>query len=86
MPDPIPVMVLGRLAIDQKWHGQQLGTDLLRDAVLRTMQAAAIGGIRALIVHALDERVAAFYQRNGFIASPIRPLTYFLPLHPLVGG
>ena len=51
-----------------------------------TMQATHIGGIRALIVHALDERVAAFYQRHGFIASPLRPLTYFLPLHPLVGG
>ena len=83
MPDPIPVMILGRLAIDQAWQGQQLGTDLLQDAVLRTIQAAAIGGIRALIVHAKDERVAAFYQRHGFLDSPIRPLTLFLPLHPL---
>ena len=83
MPEPIPVMILGRLAVDQAWQGRQLGTDLLRDAVLRTMQAAAIGGIRALVVHALDESVAAFYRRNGFLDSPIRPLTLFLPLHPL---
>jgi len=85
MPEPIPVMVLGRLAIDRSWQGRQFGTDLLRDAVLRTMQAAAIGGIRALIVHAKDERGLSFYQRNGFVVSPIRPLTCFLPLHPLPG-
>ena len=50
-------MVLGRLAVDQEWQGQGLGLDLLRDAILRTLQAAEIAGIRALLVHALhDER------------------------------
>jgi GNAT superfamily N-acetyltransferase len=82
MPDPVPVMILGRLAIDCAWQGQGLGTDLLRDAVLRTMQAARIGGIRALLVHALDDHTAAFYLRSGFSASPV-PLTLFLPIHPL---
>jgi GNAT superfamily N-acetyltransferase len=80
MPDPVPVMILGRLAIDRRCQGKGLGTDLLRDAVLRTMQAAEIGGIRALLVHAVDERGAAFYLRAGFIASPVRPLTLLLLL------
>ena len=81
MPDPVPVMILGRLAIDAAWQGKGLGTDLLRDAVLRTMQAAEIAGIRALLVHALDDRAAKFYERAGFVASPVRALTYFLVLH-----
>jgi len=80
MPDPVPVMILGRLAIDATWQGQGLGTDLLRDAVLRTLQAAEIAGIRALLVHAIDEKAGRFYERTGFIVSPIRPLTYFLLL------
>jgi GNAT superfamily N-acetyltransferase len=80
MPDPVAVMVLGRLAIDRTWQGKRLGTDLLRDAVLRTMQAAEIAGIRALLVHAVDDRAAEFYLRAGFLPSPARPLTLLLPL------
>lgn len=80
MPEPIPVMVLGRLAVDQEWQGQGLGLDLLRDAILRTLQAAEIAGIRALLVHALHEQAARFYAHAGFRPSPIRPLTYFLTL------
>ncbi len=82
MPDPLPVMILGRLAIDTALQGRGFGSDLLRDAVLRTMQAAEIAGIRAMLVHALDARAAKFYARSGFMASPVRPLTYFLPLYP----
>jgi len=80
MPNPIPVMVLGRLAVDQTWQGQGLGADLLRDALLRTIQAAEITGIRALLVHALHEKAAAFYSRFGFRPSPIQPMTYMLLL------
>ena len=80
MPEPIPVMVLGRLAVDREWHGRGLGFDLLRDAVLRTLHAAEIAGIRALLVHALHERAGAFYEHAGFRTSPLRPLTYFLTL------
>ena len=83
MPDPVPVMILGRLAIDVAWQGKGLGADLLRDAVLRTMQAATIGGIRALLVHAKDDIAARFYLRHGFIESPVRPLMFCLPLYPL---
>ena len=80
MPDPIPVMILARFAIDMNSQGKGLGANLLRDAVLRTIQAAEIGGIRALLAHAKDERAAAFYERSGFIPSPIRRLTMFLPV------
>jgi len=83
MPDPVPVMILGRLAIDRAWQGHGLGTDLLRDAVLRTMQSASIGSIRAMLVHAIDDRAATFYLRSGFLATVVRPLTLFLPIHPL---
>ena len=83
MPDPIPVMVLGRLAVDVNWQGTGLGSDMLRDALLRSQAAARIAGMRALLVHAIDEGAARFYQRHGFMPSPNRPLVYFLPLHPL---
>ena len=59
-----------------------LGSDVLRDAVLRAMQAAEIAGIPAMLVHGLAGRAAKFYARSGFMASPARPLTYFLPLYP----
>lgn len=80
MPDPIPVMVLARLAIDQSQQGRRLGPALLRDAVFRTLQAADIGGIRALLVHAIDEEAARFYEHYGFIRSPIDPLTLMITL------
>ena len=80
MPDPIPVMVLGRLAVDRRWQGQGLGRGLLRDAVLRSLKAAEIAGIRAILVHAIDDNAAAFYRRNGFMPSPIDPLVLMMPM------
>jgi GNAT superfamily N-acetyltransferase len=78
MPDPVPVMVLGRLAIDKAYHGQGVGTGLLRDAVLRTVQAAEIAGIRAILVHAISEAAKRFYEKYGFVASPVDPLTVMI--------
>lgn len=66
MPDPVPVMVIGRLAIDSAYQGKGLGSALLRDAVLRTLQAADIAGIRALLVHAISEEARGFYECRGF--------------------
>jgi GNAT superfamily N-acetyltransferase len=80
MPDPIPVMVLGRLAMDAAFHGRGLGRSLLRDAILRTMQAAAIAGIRTLLVHAISEDAKRFYQRCGFGESPLDPLTLMITM------
>lgn len=81
MPDPIPVMVLGRLAVDSRFQRQGLGESLLRDAVMRTMQAAEIAGIRAILVHAKDEQARRWYDRFGiFLPSPTGRLTLLLPL------
>lgn len=80
MPDPIPIMLLGRLVIDQMQQGKGLGRALLKDAILRTRRASEIAGIRALLEHALDEQAAEFYLHNGFMVSPIDPLVLMLPL------
>lgn len=80
MPDPVPMAVLGRLAIDRNWQGKGIGTALLQDAVLRTSQAAHIMGIRGLLVHAISEEAKAFYERYGFTASPANPMTLVLSL------
>jgi GNAT superfamily N-acetyltransferase len=80
MPEPVPVAVLGRLAVDERWHGCGIGSGLLKDAVIRTMAAARHVGIRALLVHALNEQAKAFYLERGFIASPIEPMTLMLSL------
>ena len=75
MPDPIPVMILARLAVDQAWQGKGLGHGLLKDAVLRTLQAADIAGIRAMLVHALSEDAKRFYQYFGFKTSGLDSMT-----------
>lgn len=78
MPDPVPVIVLGRLAVDRAFHGQGIGTWLLRDAVLRIVQAAEIAGIRAILVHAISEEAKRLYEKYGFVASPIDTLTVMI--------
>lgn len=80
MPDPIPVMVLARLAVDIRTQGMQLGAGLLRDAVGRSLAVAKNTGVRALLVHALHERAKQFYLYFGFQASPVHPLTLMLRL------
>ena len=80
MPDPIPVMVIARLAVDTTAQGQALGPALLRDAVLRTVQAAEIAGIRAILVHAISERAKRFYEKWGFIVSPVEPMTLMITM------
>jgi len=75
MPDPVPVAILARLAVDRECQGKGLGGDLLRDAVLRTLGAAQTLGIRALMIHALSDSARSFYERYGFAASRIEPYT-----------
>jgi len=81
MPDPIPVMLLARLAVDVRAQGIKLGAALLRDAVLRVRAIAGNAGVRAFLVHALNERASRFYEHYGFRASPIQPMTLMLPLN-----
>ncbi len=71
MPDPIPVVVLGRLAVDLTLHGKGFGRSLVRDAGLRVIQAASAIGIRGMVVHALTDEAKAFYEKVGFESSPI---------------
>ncbi len=78
MPDPVPVMIIGRLAVHKDFHGKKIGPGLLRDAVLRTLQAADIAGVRAVLVHAISERARKFYEDCGFIASPMDPMTLMI--------
>jgi len=80
MPDQIPVMVLGRLAVDLTWQGRGLGSSLLQDAILRTLAAADIAGVRALLVHAISPDAKAFYRARGFIECPGNPMTLLLLL------
>jgi GNAT superfamily N-acetyltransferase len=77
-PDPVPVMIIGRLAVHKDFQGRRIGTGLLRDAVLRTLQAADIAGVRAILVHAISEQARRFYEDRGFIASPIDPMTLMI--------
>ena len=74
---PVPIMLLARLAIAVGWQGKGLGSGLLKDAMLRTVQAADIAGIRAFAVHAKDDEAKAFYERFDFIASPTDPYHLF---------
>ena len=80
MPDPVPVMIIGRLAIDHSMQGQSLGPALLRDAVLRTLQASTIAGIRAILVHAISDQAKGFYEKWGFLASPVDPMTLMITM------
>ncbi|ANL74782.1 GCN5-related N-acetyltransferase protein (plasmid) [Rhizobium phaseoli] len=83
MPDPIPVAVLGRLAIDQSHQGRGIGRALVRDAGLRLVNAAEILGIRGLLVHAISDDARAFYEAVGFLPLPSDPMMLMVGLHDL---
>jgi GNAT superfamily N-acetyltransferase len=80
MPDPVPVALLGRLAIDQRWQRKGFGLALLRDAVLRVIGAASTIGLRALLVHAISDEAKAFYERCGFRPSATDPMTLMITI------
>lgn len=80
MPDPLPVLLLGRLAIDQNYHNKGLGSALLRDAMLRAVSVAGDAGIFAILVHALSEQAKRFYISRGFLASPLQAMTLIMTL------
>jgi len=77
---PVPIMLLARLAVDHRWQGRGIGKALLRDAMQRTLQAADIAGIRALAVHAKDDEARKFYEYFDFAPSPTDPLHLFVLL------
>ena len=83
MPDPIPVVVLGRLAVDRSFHGKGIGRALVRDAGYRVAHAADTVGIRGLVVHAISEEAKVFYQKVGFDPSPLDPMILMITLADL---
>jgi GNAT superfamily N-acetyltransferase len=83
MPDPIPVVLLARLAVDQRYQGRGLSRALLRDAGSRVLSAADAIGIRGLLVHALDDAARSLYEHLGFAPSPLDPKTLMITLADL---
>lgn len=83
MPNQVPVLLIGRLAVDTGYQGLGLGKGLLKDALLRALRASAIVGARAVMVHALDEEAARFYLARGFVAFPEDSRTFFLAMETI---
>lgn len=83
MPDPIPVVVLGRLAVDLRYQGRKLGRALVRDAAQRVLVAAGEIGVRGLIVHAISDEARTFYLSLGFLQSPTHDMTLMIPIGDL---
>ena len=81
MPDPLPVMVLARLAVDARAQGMKLGAALLQDALQRCVLVSQNTGVRAMLVHAINDRARQFYEYYGFKASPAHPMTLMLRLN-----
>jgi GNAT superfamily N-acetyltransferase len=80
MPDPLPALLLGRLAIDKAYHNQGLGKALLRDAMQRSLNISEQTGVFAVMVHALSEAAKRFYLSCGFVESPLQPMTLAMSL------
>lgn len=86
LPDPVPAMVLGRLAVAERHQGEGLGKGLLMDAMRRTVEVSRAAGVRLLVVHAIDERAAGFYRKYGFQSLPRERLTLFMPIETIVAA
>jgi GNAT superfamily N-acetyltransferase len=80
MPDPLPVLLLGRLAIDRRHQNRGLGQALLRDALFRAVSVAHDTGVFAILLHALSEPAKRFYLSRGFVQSPLQPMTLMMTL------
>jgi len=83
MPDEVPVLLVGRLAVDAGWQGRGLGGAMLVDALRRCRAAADIAGARAVLAHAIDDHAAAFYARYGFLRAPMGERTLLLPMETI---
>jgi GNAT superfamily N-acetyltransferase len=83
MPEPIPVIILGRLAIDKNFQNQRIGSHLLKDALLRILTISDNVGVRGVLVHAISEKAKQFYLNYGFVESPIEPMTLLLSINQL---
>jgi GNAT superfamily N-acetyltransferase len=86
MPGAVPVVIVGRLAVDKTRQGSGLGGALLKDALLRILGASSQIGARAVLLHALDDDALLFYRGYGFISLPEEPRTLFLPLETVAAA
>jgi GNAT superfamily N-acetyltransferase len=80
MPDKVPLLLIGRLAVDAQWQGRGVGSALLADALRRCLAASQIAGVRGIVAHAIDEAAAAFYERHGFTCSPMGERVMLMPI------
>ncbi|MCK9398304.1 MAG: GNAT family N-acetyltransferase [Methylobacter sp.] len=83
IPNPLPVLLLGRLAVDKRYHNQGIGQALLRDAMLRAVNVAGDAGVFALLVHALSDQAKQFYLSRGFVEAPLQPMTLFMTIETI---
>lgn len=80
MPEQIPLLLIGRLALDQRFHAVGLGTALLSDALRRCLAVSEIAGVRAIVAHAIDDAAASFYRHHDFLLSPFGSRVMLLPI------
>lgn len=80
LPARVPLLLVGRLAVDARWQGRGLGSALLADALRRCLAASEIAGIRGVVAHDIDDAAVAFYARHGFIASPLGDRVMLMPV------
>ena len=80
MPDQVPLLLIGRLAVDSGWRDRGLGSALLVDALRRCLAASEIAGARGVVAHAIDDAAVGFYERHGFVRSPLGERTMLLPI------
>jgi GNAT superfamily N-acetyltransferase len=83
MPSPLPVLLLGRLAVDKRYHNQGIGQALLRDAMLRAVNVAGDARVFALLVHALSDQAKQFYLSRGFVESPLQPMILIMTIETI---
>jgi GNAT superfamily N-acetyltransferase len=80
MPEQVPLLLIGRLAVDANWQGRGLGSALLADALRRCLAASGIAGARGVIAHAIDEAALGFYERHGFVRCPLGERVMLMPI------
>lgn len=84
LPTSVPIMVLGRLAVDAACQGQRIGSSLLKDAMQRTIEVSKIAGVRCMLVHAIEDESVSFYLQYGFAQFPEGSKTLFLPVETMI--
>jgi GNAT superfamily N-acetyltransferase len=80
MPEQVPLLLIGRLAVDSEWRGRGVGSALLVDALRRCLAASEIAGARGVVAHAIDDTAVGFYERHGFVRSPLGGRVMLLPI------